>query len=290
MSVPNLYKNIGKQANDLLTKDFEKNLPSVKVETKAENEVTFTIQGRRDPKTLEFIIDPFQYKYDLVDKGLSFIAKANSNRKLTGELTVTDKFAKGLKFVAGASTSLTTKPDQNPDNETKIGLEYTRDNLAATVDYEFFKRMASTSVVVGHKGINLGGDLEFNLVDGVPTKYSTAASYTAGNFVVTGSLRDKFHTFGSSFFRKVNDNVSVGGEFLYKLQSSDTTFNAGGSYKLDKDTIVKGKISNKGIVSLSYIQNLRKNVRAVFSTEVDAFNLSKPDGHKVGFGITLTDE
>jgi len=290
MAAPPLYKNVGKQAKDLLTKDFEKNLPSLKLETKAENEVALSVEGRRDPKTGEFTVDPFQYKYDFAEGGYSFVAKATSNRKLTGEFSVIDKLAKGLKVVTTVSTTLVNKPDQVPDNAVKLGLEYTRDNVSATSDFELVKRTANITGVVGNKTVAIGGEVEVNLVDAAPSKYNGIAAYTVGNFVVTGSLRDKLNTFGSSFYRKVNDNTSLAGEFAFKFNNNDAIFVVGGQHKLDKDTSVKAKLSSDGVVSLSYIQQLRKNVRAVFSADINALNLNKADAHKIGFGVTFTDE
>jgi len=295
MATPPLYKNLGKLAKDLLNKDYEKNLPSLKLDTKAENEVSLSVEGKRDVKTGEFVVDPFQYKYDSAERGYTFVGKATSNRKLTAEFSVIDKLAKGLKVVTTFSTILVHKADQVPDNAVKLGLEYTRDNVAATSDFELVKKdryatTANITTVVGNKTFALGGEVGVNLVDATPSKYDSVASYTVGNFVVTGSLRDKFNTIGSSFYRKVNDDTSLAGEFSFKINNSDSSFVVGGQRKLDKDTSVKAKLNSDGIVSLSYIQQLRKNVRAVFSTEINALNLNKPDAHKIGFGITFTDE
>jgi len=295
MSTPPLYKDLGKQPKDLLSKDFEKSLPSLKLETKAENEVFLSIEAKRDAKGGEFIVDPFQYKYAFADRGYSFVGKATSNRKLTGEFSVIDKLAKGLKVVTTVSTVIANKPNQDPDNSVKLGLEYTRDNIAATSDFELVRKdkyttTANITGVVGNKTLAIGGELGVNLVDAQPTKYDSIASYTVGNFVVTGSLKDRFGTIGSSFFRKINDDTSLAGEFSYKLNTNDTSFVVGGQHKFDKDASVKVKLNSNGIASLSYIHQLRKNIRAVFSTEINASNLDKADAAKVGFGITYTDE
>jgi len=290
MATPPLYKNVGKHAKDLLTKDFEKNLPSLKLETKAENEVALSIEGRRDPKTGEFIIDPFQYKYDFVESGYSFVGKATSNRKLTGEFSVIDKLAKGLKVTTSVSAVLSNKPDQAPASAVKLGLEYTRDNISTTSDFELIERTANITAVVGNKTIAIGGEVEVNLVDAAPSKYNGIVAYTVVNFVVNVSLRDKLKTFGSSFYRKINDNTALAGEFAFKFNTNDALFVVGAHHKLDKDTSIKSKLSSDGVVSLSYIQQLRKNVRAVFSADVNALNLNKADAHKIGFGVTFTDE
>jgi len=242
------------------------------------------------PKTGEFIIDPFQYKYDFVESGYSFVGKATSNRKLTGEFSVIDKLAKGLKVTTSVSAVLSNKPDQAPASAVKLGLEYTRDNISTTSDFELIERTANITAVVGNKTIAIGGEVEVNLVDASPSKYNGIVAYTVGNFVVTGSLRDKLKTFGSSFYRKINDNTALAGEFAFKFNTNDALFVVGAHHKLDKDTSIKSKLSSDGVVSLSYIQQLRKNVRAVFSADVNALNLNKADAHKIGFGVTFTDE
>lgn len=290
MSIPPFYKNLGKQSKDLLTKDYEKALPSLKFDSKAENEVLFSVEAKRDAKTGEFLVDPFQYKYEVSERGLTFVGKASSNRKLTGEFSIVDKFVQGLKLTGSLSTTLVNKPDQGVDNNVKLGTEYSRDMAAFTGEIEIVKRNTSLTGVLGNKTYAIGGEVGMNLQDGGPNKLEGAASYTAGNFVVTASLKDKFNSLGSSFFRKINDDNSVAGEFEYKLNNAETSFVVGGHHKFDKDTSIKAKVNSRGVVSTSYIQNFRKNVRGVFSVEVDALNLNKGDAHKIGFGLTLTDE
>jgi len=291
MAVPPFYKDLGKRVKDLLTKDFEQHLPSLKVETKTENNVTVTIEGRRDTKKDEFIIDPFQYKCELPERGFTFITKASSNRRVTGEFSVMDKVIKGLKLTTTASAILVTKPDQNPENTAKLSLEFTRENLAATADFELVKRVSSCSAVFGNKNFALGGEIEANLIDGTFSKYNLSGSYTNNNnFIVHGFIRDYLSTFGSSFYRKVNDNYCLAGEFTYRLNASDASFAIGGERKFDKDSSVKAKLDSKGTASFSYIHNLRKNVRAVFSTQIDTLHFNKGDAMKIGYGLTITDE
>jgi voltage-dependent anion channel protein 2 len=290
MAAPPLYKNIDKHAKDLLTKDYEKSFPSVKVESKADNEVHYSVEARKDTKTGEFVVDPLSYKYNFIERGMSLVVKANTNRKLIAELSVTDKFAKGLKVVTALGSTFVSKPDQNPENSAKLGLEYVRDNFASNSEFELFKKIASVAAVVGNKTVAVGGEVELNLNDGTPTKYNTAASYNAGSFYLTASLTDKFQTLGSSFFRKVNDNTSLAGEFAYKLNSADTSFTVGVHHKIDKDSSLKAKFNNRGVVTLGYLHYLRKNIRAGYTLEVDASNLNKADASKLGFGLTFTDE
>jgi len=290
MAIPSFFKNLGKSTKDLLTKDYEQNLPALKFETKTDNNATVTIEARRDTKKDEVIVDPFQIKRELPERGFTFIGKATTNRRLTGEFSVSDKIAKGLKLTTSASTILVTKPDQNPENTAKLSIEYTRDNLAVTADLELVKRVAYVSTVIGNKSLALGGEIEANLLDGILSKYNVTGAYYANNFVLNAFARDQLQSIGSSFFRKVSDNYAAGGEFTYRLNASDATFTLGGECKFDKDSSMKAKVDSKGILSLSYIHNFRKNIRSVFSTQIDALHLNKGDAMRIGFGLTITDE
>jgi len=288
MDTPVFYKNLGKTSKDLLSKDFERNAPSFKFETKAENGVLFSVEAKRT-NSGEFIVDPFQYKFESPERGLTIVGKANSNRKLSAEVSIADRLAKGLKFNTLVALVLVDKEEKN-NRAAKVGFEYTRENLAATSEFELLRRTAAATAVIGKKGIAVGVETELDLSSFEFNQLNTSASYTSGKVTLTGFTRSKFDAIGGSFFQKVNDNASVAAEVSYKLSGNDSAaFSLGGAYKLDKDTSVKGKVNSDGVVSLSYAQMLRKNVRAVFSTDINTKQLHK-DAHQVGFGFSVTDE
>jgi len=307
MSIPHFIKNINKHCEDLIKKDFDFNLPSIKVETKAENNATFTFEGKRvigskDVKEGEFLIDPFQYRYEVPEWGLAFIGNARSNRKLGFEVSVKNRFATGLKISTSVATTLANKGEPNQDNAAKFGFEYARDNVATTGDMEFFKRIVNLSAVVGNKTYNAGGEVEADLFNGVINEYNLIAAYNPGGFVVTGfgnvvavvpkddTKTTPGTTIGTTIYKKMNESTTVGAKIGYKLNGTDVTAIIGGERKLDKDTTIKVKADYKGPISFSYVQNVRKNVRIALATEINLLNLNKPDAHKFGVGFTLTDE
>jgi len=192
MAVPPLFKDIGKTVKDTLEKDYEKNTPSIKLESKTENE-TFTFEGRRDPATNTFAVDPFSFKYDFKERGITFLGKVNSSRKISTEFALTDKLTQGLKLTAALNTTL-AKPDQNVDTGAKVGVEYKRDNLTATTELELVKRTANLSAVVGNKNISGGFEVALDLNDGVPSAYNLATQYVNGSNTICGFIRDQLKT------------------------------------------------------------------------------------------------
>jgi len=289
MAVPPLYKDIGKSVKDTLEKDYEKYTPSIKLESKTENE-TFTFAGKRDPATNAFTVDPVSFKYDLKERGITFLGKLDSKRKICTELSLSDKLTQGLKVFVALDYTLPIKPEQSLDSGANLGVEYKRENLTATTELELVKRKANLTAVVGNKTIAGGFEVGLDLNDGVPSAYNLAAQYVNGSTTLFGAVREQFNTLRGGFHRKISDQVSVAADFDVKRLKNETNFTLGSYYSIDKESAVKAKLNTKGVVTVSYLHNFKKNIRGVFTMEADAFNLNKPDSAKIGFGLTFTDE
>ena len=62
----------------------------------------------------------------------------------------------------------------------------------------------------------------------------------------------------------------------------------GCTYKMDKDTTVKGKVDANGIVSCSYKQVISPITTMTLAATIDTGKLSDSSKHKVGFQLNCT--
>lgn len=56
----------------------------------------------------------------------------------------------------------------------------------------------------------------------------------------------------------------------------------GANYKIDGESNVKGKVDKKGVISLFYLQKVRKDLTLKVSAAIDSGNLSGGNAHKWG--------
>lgn len=59
--------------------------------------------------------------------------------------------------------------------------------------------------------------------------------------------------FNGSIFHKVNDDLNAGVQLAWTSGSNATKFGIGAQYALDKNTSVRGKISNDSLIGKFYI-------------------------------------
>jgi len=122
-----LYRDLGKNVNDLLTKGFPNNF-KFELNTAAERglKFVFTTETRtRDAKDAkdslpagQYIFSSAQVKQELKESGLNFTGTLD-NEKLGGELSLADLGAKGFKVTFKGNTFDNHKQDASGELEYK---------------------------------------------------------------------------------------------------------------------------------------------------------------------------
>lgn len=75
----------------------------------------------------------------------------------------------------------------------------------------------------------------------------------------------------------------LAGELMYEKASNSALAVMGGKYALDRDTTLKARLSSEGVLSASYIQNIRANTTLTLSQQV---NVNSPETAPK-FGLSL---
>jgi len=292
-----LYKDLNKRLSDLITKDF----PSEKQENKVEwkgttsNNVTFETNfvQRKDGSILGTFIPKYAYK----PWGTTFSAEINTKKEVKGEVAIgLDKITPGLK------TTLTVN-SRGEDNFETVAIDYKHDAATVSVSADYGKTAGSTinaSAVFAYQRWSLGAKADYFLgitQDSDLKEFQTSVNYNSDEFDAQAFGRIKSlgeedkHELGATYFHKINNDLSVGTEVVFDVSHHATNkpkLTFGTQYRLENDTILKGKFDTDGKLGLSYQQKFSRNARLTIASTMDVNNLSKGNSASSTFGFTLS--
>jgi hypothetical protein len=289
MTAP-IYKDLGKRASDLFSKEFPSDKKEIKAEWKGTtlNGVTFETSLVKDKSGT--IIGTLTPKYKFKEYGTELSAEFNTKKDFKTEVSVSDQLVDGLK------TTLAFNKNNNEVYGT-FAYEFKHKTGSSTGTVDFAKQKGSTVNATGVLGLFYPG-----VYGGVSAEYSVGGNhlstangtlaYASPEFDVTAFYRVKFEEekqeVGASYFHKVSSDLAVGSEIVYDVNTENKpklTF--GGQYSLNYDTTLKAKFDTLGSLSLSYQQKFNKNAKFTISTTVDTQNNKSPAS--LGVAINLTD-
>jgi hypothetical protein len=277
---PGLYGDIGKKANDLLTKEFP-DKPKFELKTKTSNGVVQELSLTKRGDDLLGVINP---KYTFVKHGVTVGFTADTDKNTKFEVTI-DKLLPGLK--------LTTIVDSKKFNAIQFDGEYKHDYVALNGSVDVLNNEgteASLAGVVGYEGFSVG--LQSKYSKGALSAVNGTAAYTTPDYVFTVFGLFKNNKVGLSYFHKVTNYATAGFDASFdldKAQATPSKLTVGGSYQLDTDTTLKGKLDTDGKLSLSYAQRLSKYARLIVGTSLNINNPNSKSGHSYGFTFSLND-
>jgi len=280
---PGLYADLGKKSSDLLNKEFPDRF-KVEIKTKTLSGVNFEGNVTRNPDGSVF--GSLSPKYKFGRQGITVGATVDTKRALKIEATAED-IVHGLKATIighGDSESVTLEAEYKHEYVTLAG--------SLNVLSPQGNRLTAASVF-GYDGFAVGLQAEY-----VTDKWSTingVASYTSPDFVATVFARantiSNKNILGLTYHQRFNARTAIAAEASIDVNktSESPKIAVGGSYDLDLDTTVKGKLDTEGRVSLSYAQRLNKNTRAILGTSINTNNFATSGLHTVGLTLSFND-
>ncbi|KAI9031523.1 eukaryotic porin/Tom40 [Phycomyces nitens] len=281
MSVPVAFNDIGKSAKDLLSKDYPIGGVKLEVKTTAPNGVTFKVNGQRDNKT-GIIVGDLETKYADKANGLAFTEAWTTSNHLNGKIELENNLAKGLKLEL--LTSLL--PSVN-EKAAKINATYKQPNVHTVATLDVFKTHFSVNSVVGRDGFLVGGEVAYSVLDGKINRYNAAVGYTAKDYGVAVHATNNLSNFAASYYHRVNSDLEASGKASWAAKSTNAVaLEVGAKLKLDSSAFVKGKISNSGVLGVSYTQALRPGVKVNLGASIDTSRLNE-NAHKLGLAFTF---
>lgn len=289
MSNQPLFKDLGKRANDLLTKEFPSE--EKKVEWKGTSAGNVTVETNFVQKGDGAVVGTLTPSYKYKEYGLNFLAEINTKKDIKLETSVEDQFADGLKVIL-------TGEAKGPQTYATLAAEFKNPKATINGSIDYGKPNGSTvkaSSVFGSSGFALGLSAEYFLGDQSELKlFNTTLSYGTKDFdaSVFGRLipdKDK-NEIGGTYFHNVNSDLAVGTEVVFDTANADNKPKLvfGSQYKLNADTILKGKFDTNGVLGVSYSQKFNKNSKLIIGANVDTNKLSGKDSSTFGFTLSLS--
>ncbi|PWO01360.1 putative mitochondrial porin [Tilletiopsis washingtonensis] len=286
-AVPPSWKDLGKLANDTLTKDIPVHGSTLEVKTKAPNGVQFRVLGARDAKSGNINGD---LEIKLADKkrGLTLTQSWLTSNVLRNHVELENQIATGLKLEL-ISTLIPEKQSKN----AMFAASYKMPGLHTRSHIDLFKGPTVTAdAVVGRDGFLLGSEASYDVRDGKVQRYNLAAGFSAPEYAVTLHGLGNLSTYSASYYHRVNSDIETSARATYdsKAPASNVNLEVGTKTYLDNAAFVKAKINNAGILCLGYTQALRPGVKASLGLALDTVKLSDAGGanaHKAGFSLVF---
>lgn len=277
--MPPKFKDIAKSANDLLDLDGCDEI-SVDYKFKASNGVKVKFEGVKTDDGISFTNES---EYTTAS-GITLVEKFQSENKITLTAKTKGKFVKGLNLAVDGvfltSGGLCPKKQYTIKSDFKLGK-------AGIVDMKFNKGTLTTGIAYAVDSWVLGASF---VNAGVPTpkSYELTVGYLASDVAVTSSVKNG-SKISASLFHTPSSAVKAAMVWDFDTESKATNIQVGASYAFDGDASVTGVLESgkDKALSLSYTQQLRKEVELELKTKVDVAKLSGGD-HKFGVGLSFS--
>lgn len=281
------FKDLGKQAKDLLGKKYTTNgSKKFSINTKTADGVTYSasgdVQGAKvsGKVTADFKVDNVQEKLTL-----------DSSGSLQSEVKFSNVLDNILFTLNSKSRSLT-------DHDASIGAEYSHNDFKANLNVApINKKTADASICYKHNDFFVGGSAGAKFGDGfVLSAYDFGVGYAFDDNVVTLKSGDQLKSVKFSGHHQHSSDIAVAGTLTSSLKSGDDIFPAielGGSYKIDSDTSVFGKVSAPGFgtkdlkASFALDQKLNANASLSLTSVLDLDPEHPQDFFGSQFGLEL---
>lgn len=278
---PPKFDDLGKEAKDLINKNYHFGVIKLEGKTKAKNGVEFTTEGSHNTDTGS-VVGSLETKFKYADYGVTFSEKWNTDNVISTTVTIDDKIAKGLKVDFD-----TTFAPVTGKKTAKVKSAYKHEHLHTTtdVDFDFAGPTIHGSAVFGYKGWHAGYQASYDTANSKLTANNVNLTYKDGDFVIHSGIIDASKYVGS-VHHQINSNLSGAALLNWTSGASTSTLTVGGKYTIDDDTFIKAKLDNSLRLGLSYVQKLRPGVQLTFSSLINAKSLEQ-GGHKLGLSLNF---
>lgn len=290
MSRPGLFKDLNKRAGDLLSKEFP--FEEKKFEWKGATVNNVTVEANFVQKPDGAVVGTLTPKYSYKPYGLNFLAEVNTKKEIKVETTVENQVVDGLKLTL-------TGEAKGADTFATLATEYKHEYATVTGSVDVGKAEGSTAkatTVFGAQGFSLGFSTEYFMGESAQIKnWETRVAYLSKEYDVNVFSRrvygktekDNKNEVGASYFHNVNSDVVVGTEVVVDTAKADAKpkLTLGTQYKLNPDTILKGKFDTNGVLGVSWSQKFNNNSKLLVGANVDTNTLT---AKSVGFTLTLS--
>ncbi|KAG1377204.1 hypothetical protein G6F61_006933 [Rhizopus arrhizus] len=246
MSIPVAFNDIGKPSKDLLSKDYPIDGIKVEVKTSAFDGTTFKVNGHRD-NNLGIIAGDIETKYVDKQNGIVLTQAWTTSNILNGKIELENNLAKGLKLEL-----LTSYLPITHGKTIKINTIHKQPNVHSTASVDLSKLVFSANSVYGQEGFLIGAEVAYN----------------------------------AKLAKRLDESLEATAKADWDKKTNTIGLEAGAKMVLDSTSFVKGKVTNTGIVGISYTQLIRPGIKANLGFAADSARLHE-NAYKVGLTLTF---
>jgi len=279
---PPKFDDLGKEAKDLINKNFHFGVIKLEAKTKASNGVDFTTEGSHNTDTGN-VAGSLETKFKYADYGVTFSEKWNTDNIIATNISIDDKIAKGLKVDFDTTFAPITGKKSAKVKAAYKGCDFL--HTTADVDFDFAGPTIHGSGVFAYKGWHAGYQASYDTANSKLTANNVSLTYKDGDFVLHSGIVDASKYVGS-VHHQVNSNLSAAALLNWTSGSSTSNFTVAGKYTVDDHTYLKVKLDNNLRIGCSYVQSLRPGIQLTMSSLINAKSLEQ-GGHKIGLSLNF---
>jgi len=278
---PAKFNDLGKDASDLLSKNFHFGNIKFVGKTKSKSGAEFKLDGGHNTETgsvnasLETKLGNF--------KGISMTEKWNTSNAISTDFSC-GSLMKGLKV------DLETEFHPSTGKKAaKVKTAFNNEWVHSTHDMEldFAGPTLFGSFVSGYKGFLVGVGTSFETANSkLGSTHLKGAYNSGGDFKITAGIKD-FNQYSGSIYHQVNDNLAASAELNWNSDGAAPSITAGVKQSRDADTFIKIKIDNNLRLGYSYVTNLATGIQVTLSALVNTKDFNG-GGHKVGLSLDMS--
>jgi len=222
------------------------------------------------------------------DYGVKINGSLNNESDLKGD--VETDFGSGFTF--GVKGALITEPKEDNKSFTTGEIKYSHEKIRATGSVTYDKTYeANFSGVTNYESFTLGGSCKVNKPETITVpEYNVGIGYSCDgtNILFNVEKKKKERKLSFAAVQKINNNIDGGFQYINNLDKKKHEFTFGAAIKVDEDQQVKFKVNTEQKITLSYLVNLNKNLKAniTLATSLDSFQ-GKPSTNDVSVGFTF---
>ncbi|BFG42056.1 hypothetical protein CerSpe_283300 [Prunus speciosa] len=271
---PPCFSEFGQKAKDLLTSGYSRS-QKFSFATHSDGGVKITSTAAKKPGcSTAAVAGAYTYK------NANFDCRIDTDSKITGTLTLNEKFLSSTK--TSASFSL---PDYQ---SSKLWVRIRQEYAALSASVALNKSPAITfSAAVGSSSIALGMETQYKTASSCFSKCSAGIYMKSLNSDASIILANKGDLLTAScvlYLDKEKKHAAVV-EFTQKLSTKRNTLIVGGSYAVDHQTVVKARLDDHGEFKTLLRYNVRPKSCLAISGEFNTKALDKIP--KIGLALSL---
>jgi len=279
---PPKFDDLGKEARDLINKNFNFGIVKLESKTKATNGVDFTTEGAHNTDSGN-VAGSLETKCKYADYGVTFSEKWSTDNVIATKISVDNKFAKGLNVDFESTFAPITGKKSAKVKTAYQSCDYL--HTTADIDADFAGPTIHGSGVFAYNGWHAGYQASYDTANSKLVKNNVSLTYQGGDFILHSGIIDASKYVGS-IHHQVNEKLSAAALLHWSSGSSTSSFTVCGKYACDDDTFVKAKLDNNLSLGLSYVHKLRPGIQMTLSGLVNAKSLDA-GGHKLGLSLNF---